>query len=99
MACHGGFGTVRAGLAAGVPLAVLPLFADQPYNARRVAELGAGVALDDVRRPGARGAGAAAEPGYAAAAAAVAADARALPVVDEASRCCATRRHRSLPLS
>ena len=37
MACHGGFGTVRAGLAAGVPLAVLPLFADQPDNARRVA--------------------------------------------------------------
>ena len=33
MACHGGFGTVRAGLAAGVPLAVLPLFADQPDNA------------------------------------------------------------------
>ena len=59
MACHGGFGTVRAGLAAGVPLAVLPLFADQPYNARRVAELGAGVALDDVAGLGAGRRGAA----------------------------------------
>ena len=51
MVCHGGFGTVRAGLAAGVPLAVLPLFADQPDNARRVAELGAGIALDDGAGP------------------------------------------------
>ena len=46
MVCHGGFGTVRAGLAAGVPMVVLPLFADQPYNARRVAELGAGIAVE-----------------------------------------------------
>ena len=37
MVVHGGFGTVRAALCAGVPLAVVPLFADQPYNARRVA--------------------------------------------------------------
>jgi UDP:flavonoid glycosyltransferase YjiC (YdhE family) len=28
-----------------VPLVVVPLFADQPHNARRVHELGAGVAL------------------------------------------------------
>ena len=46
MVCHGGSGTVRAGLAAGVPMVVLPLFADQPYNARRVAELGAGIELE-----------------------------------------------------
>ncbi len=50
MVCHGGFGTVRAGLAAGVPLAVLPLFADQPYNAERVQALGAGLA--SAARPG-----------------------------------------------
>jgi UDP:flavonoid glycosyltransferase YjiC (YdhE family) len=46
MVCHGGFGTVRTGLAASVPMVVQPLFADQPYNARRVAELGAGIALE-----------------------------------------------------
>jgi UDP:flavonoid glycosyltransferase YjiC (YdhE family) len=45
MICHGGSGTVRAALAAGVPLVVVPLFADQPYNGERVAELGAGIAL------------------------------------------------------
>ncbi len=47
VACHGGSGTVLGALAAGRPLAVLPLFADQPYNARRVHELGAGLAVDD----------------------------------------------------
>jgi UDP:flavonoid glycosyltransferase YjiC (YdhE family) len=46
MVCHGGSGTVRAALAAGTPMVVVPLFADQPYNADRVAELGAGIALD-----------------------------------------------------
>jgi UDP:flavonoid glycosyltransferase YjiC (YdhE family) len=46
MVCHGGSGTVNAGLAAGMPMVVVPLFADQPYNARRVAELGAGIALE-----------------------------------------------------
>ena len=79
MACHGGFGTVRAGLAAGVPLAVLPLFADQPDNARRVAELGAGVALDDVAGLAPAVAALLADPAYRAGAAAVAADVRALP--------------------
>jgi MGT family glycosyltransferase len=47
MACHGGSGTVRMGLTAGVPMAVLPLFADQPWNAERVAALGAGIAVTD----------------------------------------------------
>jgi UDP:flavonoid glycosyltransferase YjiC (YdhE family) len=46
MVCHGGFGTVRMGLTSGIPLVVLPLFADQPHNARRVAQLGAGIALE-----------------------------------------------------
>lgn len=41
VACHGGSGTVLGALAAGTPMAVLPLFADQPYNARRIARLGA----------------------------------------------------------
>jgi len=88
MVCHGGFGTVRAGLAAGVPMVVQPLFADQPYNARRIAELGAGIALAQGPR-GIAGAPAAAravlaDRGYADRAAALAADVRALPTVDAA---------------
>lgn len=53
---HGGYGTVLGALAAGRPMVILPLFADQPVNAARVAALGAGVAL-----PG----GAAPDPGRA----------------------------------
>lgn len=41
--CHGGSGTVTGALAAGLPLAVLPLFADQMENARRVEAVGAGI--------------------------------------------------------
>jgi UDP:flavonoid glycosyltransferase YjiC (YdhE family) len=41
--CHGGSGTT---LAAGVPLVVAPLFADQPQNACRVAAVGAGVVVE-----------------------------------------------------
>jgi UDP:flavonoid glycosyltransferase YjiC (YdhE family) len=43
--CHGGSGTTLGALAAGVPLVIVPLFADQPENARRVADLGAGVVV------------------------------------------------------
>jgi UDP:flavonoid glycosyltransferase YjiC (YdhE family) len=43
---HGGTGTTLAALAAGVPMALLPLSADQPRNAQLVAELGAGIALE-----------------------------------------------------
>jgi UDP:flavonoid glycosyltransferase YjiC (YdhE family) len=45
MVCHGGSGTIRSALTSGVPAVVVPLFADQPYNADRVADLGAGIAL------------------------------------------------------
>jgi hypothetical protein len=41
--CHGGSGTTLGALAAGLPLVIVPLFADQPQNARRVAEVGAGL--------------------------------------------------------
>jgi UDP:flavonoid glycosyltransferase YjiC (YdhE family) len=88
MVVHGGFGTVRAALCAGLPLAVAPLFADQPYNARRVAAMGAGIAIEG--GPGAlAGLGHAVrtildDPSYAAAASAVAADAATLPPVTEA---------------
>jgi UDP:flavonoid glycosyltransferase YjiC (YdhE family) len=48
---HGGHGTLLGALAHGLPQVVMPLFAhDQWRNARRVAELGAGVALDGPER-------------------------------------------------
>jgi UDP:flavonoid glycosyltransferase YjiC (YdhE family) len=42
---HGGSGTTLGALAAGLPQVVVPLFADQPENARRVAAEGAGIAV------------------------------------------------------
>jgi UDP:flavonoid glycosyltransferase YjiC (YdhE family) len=44
--CHGGSGTTLGALAAGVPLVIVPLFADQPYNAAAVASAGAGIAVE-----------------------------------------------------
>lgn len=41
--CHGGSGTTYGALAAGVPLVVVPVFADQFANAPKVAQAGAGV--------------------------------------------------------
>jgi UDP:flavonoid glycosyltransferase YjiC (YdhE family) len=40
--CHAGSGTTLGALAAGCPLVTVPLFRDQPDNARRVAATGAG---------------------------------------------------------
>jgi len=88
MVCHGGSGTVNAGLAAGVPMAVVPLFADQPHNARRIAEIGAGVEIapdamvhlaDAVRAL-------LAVPSYRRAAGRIAEETRALPTVDTAAQ-------------
>ena len=50
MVAHGGFGTTLGALLAGVPQVVVPIFADQPYNAERVEALGAGLRAD-WRRP------------------------------------------------
>ena len=47
MVGHAGAGSTLSALAAGVPMVLVPLFADQPFNARRVAELGAAIALND----------------------------------------------------
>jgi UDP:flavonoid glycosyltransferase YjiC (YdhE family) len=47
--CHGGAGTTLGALAAGLPLVVVPLFADQPPNAKRVAEAGAGLIVEPLR--------------------------------------------------
>ena len=39
--CHGGSGTVLGTLAAGLPLIIMPLFADQATNGERLAGVGA----------------------------------------------------------
>lgn len=46
MVGHGGFGTTLLGLASGLPMVVVPLFADQPHNARRVEAVGAAIVLE-----------------------------------------------------
>jgi MGT family glycosyltransferase len=54
---HGGFNSVKESLAAGVPMVVIPISADQPYSGERCAALGVGVVLgpderssSDIRR-------------------------------------------------
>lgn len=44
--CHGGSGTVYGALAEGIPVVVVPVFADQFENGRRVAEAGAGLIVE-----------------------------------------------------
>jgi UDP:flavonoid glycosyltransferase YjiC (YdhE family) len=80
MVGHGGSGGTLQALAAGVPIAFLPLFVDGPANAARVSALGAGIVashaaqvvelLDD--------------PTYRAAAERVAEEIRALPPIEHA---------------
>jgi hypothetical protein len=98
MVSHGGAGSVRMALSAGVPLAVVPLFGDQPYNAHAVARSGAGIALQ-----GAAGLGAAIralldDDSYRETAEAIAEEVAALPpagkairVIERASRAPGTR--------
>lgn len=43
---HGGFNGVREALQAGVPMVLLPLFGDHPFNAAQAQRLGAGIVLD-----------------------------------------------------
>jgi UDP:flavonoid glycosyltransferase YjiC (YdhE family) len=82
---HGGAGSTRLALAAGVPSVAVPAFADQPRNAARLAALGAGITLPG----GPAGLAAAvrrvlAEPSFRAAARRVQAQIAALAPVDEA---------------
>ena len=86
MVGHGGFGTTLGALLAGVPQVVVPLFADQPYNARRIADLGAGLAADAEDPAGVRAAVARllAEPAFRVAAGHVALEAQGLPPIEAA---------------
>jgi MGT family glycosyltransferase len=74
MVGHGGSGSTLMAMAAGLPLAVVPLFADQPINAARVAALGAGLSLDGVESLATAVRSLLAVPSYRDAAAAVAAE-------------------------
>jgi UDP:flavonoid glycosyltransferase YjiC (YdhE family) len=109
--CHGGSGTTLGALAAGLPLVVVPLFADQPENARRVAAVGAGIAVEQddgsPREPvrstiDPRGLRVAIEavlanPEYGHAARRVAAEMRALPPTDSALAALADGRRAGAP--
>jgi UDP:flavonoid glycosyltransferase YjiC (YdhE family) len=79
---HGGSGSTLTALAAGVPQAFLPLFVDGPANARRVAELGAGILVGDDLAADVRAL--IEDPRYAVAAALAADEIAALPPVDDA---------------
>jgi UDP:flavonoid glycosyltransferase YjiC (YdhE family) len=89
MVGHGGSGSTLTALAWGVPVALLPLFADQPANARRVDETGAGLLLEG-GPPALAGLGGAlteliGDQRYAAAAGGIRDEIAALPHVDEAA--------------
>jgi UDP:flavonoid glycosyltransferase YjiC (YdhE family) len=82
---HGGYGTTLGTLAAGLPSVLVPLFADQPFNARRVEEVGAGLSVpaeaDAIRSALEK---VLADTSFRNAAAGIAAEMRGLPPVDEA---------------
>jgi UDP:flavonoid glycosyltransferase YjiC (YdhE family) len=84
MVCHGGGGTVRMALAGGVPMVVLPLFADQPLHAAAVAKAGAGIQVDEVSRVAAATRYVLDEPAYRATARRIEAEIAALPVAGDA---------------
>ena len=46
---HGGSGSVLGALAHGRPMVVLPIGADQPFNAERISALGVGRSLDAIQ--------------------------------------------------
>jgi UDP:flavonoid glycosyltransferase YjiC (YdhE family) len=47
---HGGFNSVKEALAAGVPMVVMPITADQPYSADRCAALGVAAVVSAAER-------------------------------------------------
>jgi UDP:flavonoid glycosyltransferase YjiC (YdhE family) len=99
MVGHGGSGSTLAAMAAGMPLAVVPLFADQPENAQRVAELGAGLRLDGSSGLGDAVTALLEDPAYRANARAVASEIAALPPVGAAVPLLAGIAEQGLPLA
>ena len=90
MVGHGGSGSTLTALAWGLPMALLPLFADQPENSRAVDAAGAGVVLDG-GPPALAGLADAVhglldDPGYAAAAGEIADEMGGHPLVAEAAK-------------
>jgi MGT family glycosyltransferase len=82
---HGGSGTTFGALAAGVPLVLVPFFADQLVNASRVAATGAALVIEpeDASRLRAAIETVLSEPSYRRAARAIADEMRAYPSIDE----------------
>jgi UDP:flavonoid glycosyltransferase YjiC (YdhE family) len=68
----GGTGTVLAALSAGLPMVVMPVVANQPWNAARAAALGAAVVVSEPQKIGAAVQRVLAEPFYRTAAVALA---------------------------
>jgi UDP:flavonoid glycosyltransferase YjiC (YdhE family) len=83
MISHGGAGSVRTALSAGVPLAVVPRFGDQPLNARAVEAAGAGLVVADAGRLRSTVAAVLEDRAYRHRAAEIAAEVAALPPVAE----------------
>jgi UDP:flavonoid glycosyltransferase YjiC (YdhE family) len=50
--CHGGYNTVAAALGAGLPLFLLPIGADQPFNTERCITAGAALGVVQPQPPG-----------------------------------------------
>jgi len=86
LVCTAGMGTVQAALAAGVPLVLRPMIADQPWNAQRVASAGAGLVIDTSGEAGAAVRTVLTEPKYREAAQAAAAAIRSMPAPEVALR-------------
>ncbi|MEV6349590.1 glycosyltransferase [Actinoplanes sp. NPDC051851] len=75
----GGAGTVLAALGRAIPMVVLPLGAEKPMNAERVAAAGAGITISDPRSAGGAVAAVLADPSYTAAVGHLAAQINAAP--------------------
>ncbi len=86
---HAGSGTVVSALACGVPLVLLPMGADQPWNADRCEALGVGRVLDPLTVSPTEAAAAVDEvlttPGYRSAAGALQKEAESLPTAEAAA--------------